>query len=131
VRLSCRERTILVRLTDRQSGGGAGMEGGMAVARERAGIEPEQPTSRTEQASSAFVEGLREIRGIVRAVAYGGATPAEQSFLVFVRALTSPAAKAVADLQCRVLREFPGVRLEVDIDGLDDLGVSGPNDLKE
>jgi hypothetical protein len=73
----------------------------------------ETPTLRARR---SFLERARRIPDI--SVSVFGDVPEEQTFLVAVPSLWSPEAEAVIELEGDVMREFPGSRLLIRVQGL-------------
>ena len=92
-------------------------------------VKNERPEmSVTSRGCARFLQEVVSIPGVVQVVTYGESVSAEPSVVVYVPSLASAPAEAVFALQGRVLRDFPGVRLSVEVDGLEELGAR-PEDL--
>jgi hypothetical protein len=76
------------------------------------------------RAKTRFLEEVVRIPEVVQVVTHGGETTAERSILVFVPSLESETAQTVFALQGQILREYPGARLDVEVDGLLELGLT-------
>jgi hypothetical protein len=97
-------------------------EHGSAFSR-RPGVQSMGKTS-IHRAKARFLDEVLLIPGVLRVVAHGGEVVAERALTVFVPNLRCEAGQAVFELQGRILRDFPGARLDVEVDGLEELGLT-------
>jgi hypothetical protein len=85
---------------------------------------PMMPRTATSQAKTRFIHEVSSVAGVIQVATYGGETLGESSILVFVPSLTDETAERVATLQGEILRGFPGARLDLEVNGLEELGAT-------
>jgi hypothetical protein len=78
----------------------------------------------TCRAKARFLDTVVTIPGVQRVVVFGGETTAERSILVFVPSLEGDVAEQVFELEGQVLRDFRGARLDVEVNGVEELGIT-------
>lgn len=77
----------------------------------------------TEQAQRMFLDGVKQIPGVLRVVTRGGTPSPELWIYVYVPSLRSEVTDQVFDLEAEVRRRHPGSRHEVHVRGLKEYGV--------
>jgi hypothetical protein len=93
-------------------------------------VPPFEEAPAAAKALESFLDGVKHIEGIECIATFPGQATGELSVLVLIPSEYTPAGEAVHTLHAEVLRTFPGVALDIQIDGMSELGLS-PSDLPD
>jgi hypothetical protein len=87
-------------------------------------LTSEEVMSATERIQKAFLERVQQVPGLLRVITFGGPTAADRSVMVYVPSLRGPEAREVSKVHMQCRREFPGSRLDVQVYGIRELGIT-------